>query len=218
MRIIGLTGGIGAGKSQVSAWFAAQGLPVIDADAVYHDLCRPNQSCWLVLVDAFGASILNPDQTLNRAALAEVVFADAAQLGRLNDLTHPLITAEIQARLDALAKGELWILPQDEPGDLTKSQRSPPQKIAHAAVVLEAPLLFECGLNALCDVVLWVWAERPVRAARVQARSELTPAQIEARMNAQMTDEAYAAHNPVRIDNNGDWQNTRRSLEAWFFT
>ena len=98
---IGLTGGIGSGKSTVSAGLAARGAVVIDADAVVKELQAPGQPVLAAMVDRFGSEILLPDGSLDRQAVADVVFTDAEALADLNAIVHPAVGAEIMRRLEA---------------------------------------------------------------------------------------------------------------------
>ena len=101
MKIAGLTGGIGSGKSTVDRLLEARGARVVDADAVAREVVRPGLPAWREIVAAFGESVLNPDQTLNREALAAVVFNSPEKLAVLNRITHPRIIEEVMARMKA---------------------------------------------------------------------------------------------------------------------
>jgi dephospho-CoA kinase len=101
MKVVGLTGGIGAGKSTVSAALAERGALIIDADLIAREIVRPDGLAYAALVEHFGEGVLRPDGTLDRAALAAVVFSDPVELAALNAITHPAINAVIAQRLGA---------------------------------------------------------------------------------------------------------------------
>ena len=103
MKIIAVTGGIGSGKSTVSAEFAALGAKVISADAVSHEIMLPGGSAYEAVVELFGSEILNTNGEIERAQLADIVFSDAEKLNSLNSVTHRLIYEEIQRRIDSSA-------------------------------------------------------------------------------------------------------------------
>nr|MDD6335137.1 dephospho-CoA kinase [bacterium] len=190
MRVIGIVGGIGSGKSTVAGYFAARGVPVLDADAIYHELTLPGEACWQALVAAFGRGILAPDGELDRPALAKVVFADDKQRAHLNEITHPIVRREIVRRLELLRRsGTKWAL-------------------------IDAPLLYEGGLDSLCDQVWGVFAPMETRIARVMQRSGLTREQVIGRMNSQMADDQLAERVNHRIDNGGTLQETQAALHT----
>ncbi len=169
MLIIGLTGPSGAGKGTVAALFARYGIPSIDTDAVYHALLVPPSLCLNELVEHFGRDILTSNGTLDRAALAEIVFAPGHDDDRhtLNGITHHHITRQISRKLCEY-----------------RSQGYP-------AVLVDAPQLFESGYHQTCDRVLAVLAPREVRLARIMERDGLSEERAAARLNAQLSDEVY---------------------------
>jgi len=162
MRVIGITGGIGSGKTTVAAWYHALGVPVVDADAISRSLTAPHGEALPALREAFGEAVFNADGTLNRAALAGRVFGqDSAALARLNALLHPMITGRTVEALQALYKA-------GEP-----------------VALLDAPLLFETGMDRVCDAVLCVTAADEVRLQRIERRDGLTREEAIRRMRNQ---------------------------------
>lgn len=158
--IIGLAGGIGSGKSAVAASFARQGCAVIDSDAEAKEaLQRPDVRD--TMVSWWGPAILTPAGTVDRAAIARVVFADPLQRGRLEGLIHPLIR---RTRESAQAEARLAGTP---------------------AIVYDAPLLFEVGLDALCDAVVFVECPRDERLRRVSVSRGWTESDLSRREAAQ---------------------------------
>ena len=176
MLRIGLTGGIGSGKSTVSALLAARGAVVIDADRIAREVVEPGTPGLAAVVEAFGADVLRADGSLDRPALAAVVFADPGARKRLDGIVHPLV----RARASELAGAA----PDD------------------AVVVHDVPLLVETGQAGSYDVVLVVRADPEVRVRRLVGRG-LTEQDARARIAAQATDEQRRAVADVVLDNDG---------------
>jgi dephospho-CoA kinase len=173
---IGLTGGIGSGKSTVSALLAARGAVVIDADRIAREVVEPGTPGLAAVVDAFGESVLRDDGSLDRPALAAVVFADPDARKKLDGLVHPLVrarSAEVAAAV---------------PGD--------------AVVVHDVPLLVETGQAGSYDLVLVVQADAEVRVQRLVGRG-LSEEDARARIAAQATDEQRRAVADVVLHNDG---------------
>lgn len=177
--IVGLTGGIGAGKSTVAEMLARRGAVVIDADEIAREVVQPGQPALRRIVERFGARVITPDGSLDRSALAEAAFADAQSRKELEDITHPAINAEFVRRM----------------------VETPPDAI----VVLDVPLLVESEAAAArsYEAVIVVEAPRDVRLARLEARG-VPRADAEARMAAQATDEQRRAVATWVLANDGD--------------
>ena len=173
---IGLTGGIGSGKSTVSALLARRGAVVIDADRIAREVVEPGTPGLAAVVEAFGRSLLKADGSLDRPGLAAVVFADPAARKRLDGIVHPLVRARA-AELAAAA-------PED------------------AVVVHDVPLLVETGQAGSYDLVLVVEAEMETRVQRLVARG-LSEADARARIAVQADDEQRRAAADVVLDNSG---------------
>lgn len=189
MRRVGLTGGIGSGKSTVSAMFAELGADVIDADAVAREVVAPGTEGLRTLVAEFGPGILSADGALDRAAMAAVVFADESARARLNAITHPRIAARTAELMAAL--------PDD------------------AVVIHDVPLLAELGLQDAYELVVVVDAPDEVRVARLIDRG-LAEADARARIAAQATREQRLAIADVVLDNSGDLKSLRAQVvKAW---
>jgi len=192
MRIIGLTGSIASGKSAVSAILREIGAPVIDADAIVHELQRPGTEVTAAIAREFGPGVLRPDGSLDRAALGRIVFADADRRRTLELIVHPAVRAEIGRRI----------------ADLRREGRP--------AVVLDIPLLYESGWERLVDEVWVVYVDRATQKARLMARNGLTPDEAEARIAAQADLEEKARRADRVIDNRGALAETRAQvLAAW---
>jgi dephospho-CoA kinase len=174
---IGLTGGIGSGKSTVAALLAERGAQVIDADRIAREVLTPGMPGLAAVVAEFGPGVLTGDGALDRPALAAVVFADPAARARLDALVHPLVRARA-AELVAAA---------------------PPD----AVVVQDVPLLVETGQAGSFDLVLVVATDVETRVARLVRRG-LTAEDARARIAAQATDEQRCAVADVVLHNDGD--------------
>ncbi|MFI0433614.1 MAG: dephospho-CoA kinase [Candidatus Nanopelagicales bacterium] len=174
---IGLTGGIGSGKSTVAALLADYGALVIDADAVAREVVAPGTEGLAALVAEFGGGVLAPDGSLDRPALAAIAFADDAARARLNAVLHPRIAARTVELMSAAAPGQV--------------------------IVHDVPLLAENGLAPAYDAVIVVAAPLEVRLTRLEQRG-VSPADARRRIAAQATDEQRRAVADVVIDNGGD--------------
>jgi dephospho-CoA kinase len=191
MKILGLTGGIGAGKSVVAEILARLGAVIIDADRVGHETYLPGTPGWQQVVAEFGRDVVAADGTIDRKRLGAQVFADPDKLTRLNAIVHPLIRAAVAERIAAeRAAG-----------------RAP-------AVVVEAALLVEAKWDALVDEVWLVTARPEVIEQRLVTQRGLDPAAITARMRAQLGDTERAAHADVIVDNSGGLDALESQLEA----
>lgn len=162
MKVLGITGGIGAGKSTVTEALARLGAAVVDADRVARRVMEPGEQAYTEVVRSFGKGILNPDETINRKALADIVFTDEDKLKTLNGITHPCIFRQMQKEMTE-AKAEL--------------------------VVLDVPLLFSADFPIVCDKTLAVLAPEELRIRRVMNRDGCTGEKVLERMAAQMGEE-----------------------------
>jgi dephospho-CoA kinase len=173
---VGLTGGIGSGKSTVATLLASRGAVVVDADRIAREVVEPGTPGLAAVVAAFGPGVLAPDGSLDRPALAAVVFADPQARARLDGIVHPLV----RRRAGELIAG----LPDD------------------AVVVHDVPLLVETGQAGGYDLVVVVETDQETRVARLVGRG-LTAADARARIAAQATDEQRRAVADVVLDNSG---------------
>ncbi|MFF5511869.1 MULTISPECIES: dephospho-CoA kinase [Streptomyces] len=177
MLKVGLTGGIGAGKSEVSRLLARYGAVVIDADRIAREVVEPGTPGLTAVVEAFGPGILTQDGSLNRPALGSIVFSDPARLATLNNIVHPLVGAR-SAELERAAA-------------------------AGAVVVHDVPLLTENGLAPLYDLVVVVDAKPAIQLDRLVRLRGMTESDARARMDAQATREQRLAVADLVIDNDG---------------
>ena len=189
MKIIGLTGGIACGKSTVSAELRALGAAIIDADALAHELSQPHQPIYNAYVERFGREIVTAYGTLDRAAIARRVFADPAVRAEVEAIAHPIIRSAAEARLRAA---------RDE------NKR---------AAVLDVPLLFEAGWDALADETWVVALPREEQLARLLARdTSMDAGEARARIAAQMPLAEKCARADVVIDNSGTVEEIREYI------
>jgi dephospho-CoA kinase len=179
LRLIGLTGGIGTGKSTVARILSARGIPVIDADELARAAVEPGQPALNDLRAAWPDTIA-ADGRLDRKALAAIVFADPRARQRLEGILHPRIVALAHQRAAALARA------------------------GHAAAFYEASLLVETGRHGDLDGLVVVDAPEDVRIARVVARDGLTPAQVRARIAAQAPMSEKRRLADFVVENGGD--------------
>lgn len=194
MRTIGVTGGIGAGKSAVVRILAELGAAVIDADKVGHSVYAPGTPGFDQVVAAFGRDIVGADGAIDRARLGAIVFGDPAQLARLNAIVHPLIAAAVAAQVAAARDAQ------------------PP------AIVVEAALLIEAGWDALVDEVWVVTAPREVIEARLVAQRGMDKEAIAARMRRQLADADRRARADVVIENAASLPELRAEVERLWRT
>lgn len=187
MLRIGLTGGIGSGKSTVANLFAARGVPVIDADVIARELVEPGQPTLADIVAAFGADMLDAQGRLDRARLRARVFDDPSQRKRLEAILHPRIHAVMAERAMALTA---------------------------PYVLLVIPLLLEANHLDLVDRVLVVDVPVETQRARVGAREQLAPAQIDALLAAQSNRQQRLDRADDVIDNSGDAAALERQVDT----
>ena len=185
MLAIGLTGGIGTGKSTVSGMLAELGAVILNADIVGHEAYLPHQNVWQDVVDAFGREILNERNEVERSKLGAIVFKNPSALKRLNVIVHPWMYRRMEHLLEEL-----------------RTKRTP-------VVVLEAALLFEANWTPLVDEV-WVTNASEERVLeRLQQRNGMTVQQIQERTKAQLSNEERLKNANVVIDTNGTVDDVR---------
>ena len=181
MKVIGLTGGTGSGKSVVSKSLAAAGAVIVDADKIAHEIILKGEPAYQEIIEYYGTGILDEEGSIIRKKLGEIVFNDKEKLAFLNQCTHKYITAEVKRQI-AEAKAE---------GTAT-------------AIIVDAPLLLEAKLETVCDLVWVVYAEPEVRAQRVMVRDGITCELAKARIANQKSWDEYKAAADTVIDNSKD--------------
>lgn len=188
MLLIGLTGGIGSGKSSVSARLAERGAVVVDADAIVHELQSPGQPVLAEMVAAFGPAILRADGTLDRQAVADLVFGDDEALATLNAIVHPAVGAEIAGRLAAAADTD-------------------------AVVILDVPLLVESGRDDLAGLLV-VDVDPDLAVRRLVEQRGFREDDARARIARQASREARRARADLVIDNSGSLADLEAQVDA----
>lgn len=191
MKRLGLTGGIGAGKSTVSSMLGQLGAVIIDADVISRELMSAGSVLLAQVVEAFGPQILTEAGELNRPALARLIFADEDQRQILNSIVHPAVRARSQELAEAAAA---------EPG-------------FSGIIVEDIPLLTETGQASRFDGVILVEADRQLRLDRLMQGRGMSLAEAQARMDAQASDEQRRAIASWVIDNSGSLEEARRQVE-----
>lgn len=184
--ILGLTGGTGCGKSTVAEYLQKKGAEIIDADEIARFVVTPGQPALAEIAAAF-TDVLLSDGTLNRKKLGSLVFSDAAARSKLNEITHAYIINEIKIRL---------------------------ARTTCPLTVIDAPLLFECGLDSLCTACVGVLADVRARKERIMLRDGLTEEEALNRINAQPTDAFYRNRCRFIIENNNDSSLLEEKIDA----
>jgi dephospho-CoA kinase len=188
--IIGLTGGIGSGKTTVAALFAQKGAFVIDTDLIAREVVQTDSPILEAIQREFGDEVIRSDGELDRTALARIIFADDAKRAKLNALTHPEILKRVLALIGA----------------------QPPDAI----IVVVVPLLFESGFDRSCDRSVAVVASPELRRHRLQERDGLSVSEVEARMRAQLPDAEYEKRADIVIRNEDNLTALGREVDrAW---
>lgn len=189
MKKIGLTGGIGSGKSTVAKLLDHEGFPVVDADKIAREIMEPGSPVLDEVAAAFGDDLINEDGSLDRGELARRAFVDKPSTEKLNSITHPAIRAESERRFAAAeAAGE-------------------------PAVIYDMPLLVELGMHRAMDLTVVVDVDAEERVRRLTTSRGLDETDARARIAQQIDDATRKAAADVIIDNNGDEENLKPQVE-----
>lgn len=192
MKVLGITGGVGAGKSTVLGYLADHyGARVIEADRGAHLLQQPGGDCYDAIVNCFGREILFPDGRINREILGKIVYADQKQLKVLNRIVHPAVKTYI-----------IEIIAQER------------KKGAVPFVTIEAALLLEDGYDQICDEIWYIYADEATRTKRLQSSRGYSPEKIRSVMANQRDEEGYRSGCKLVIDNSSDFvENTYEQID-----
>lgn len=191
MKVIGLCGGSGSGKSAASELLEKIGIPHIDADTIYRDLTSYESDCMGALKLEFGDAVMNEDGSLNRDYVRELVFSGNdrdTKRARLNEITHKYVLSEIDKQIEKY-----------------KSE-------GREAVIADVPLLFESGFNEKCDFTVAVVADEEVRIDRIVRRDKITKEQAKARINAQISTDELISNVDFALENNGDLDELEKAV------
>ena len=179
--LVGLTGPTGSGKSEVSRVMAERHIPVIDADALAREVVEPGSECLKRLAEEFSEDILQEDGSLNRRQLAKRAFATPEDTRLLNSITHPYIIERTKQILMTL------------------------EQMREPAAILDAPLLFESGMNAVCEFTAAVVAPAGRRLQRIMQRDHIPADTAKQRMDVQLSESFFREHSDAVLENNADF-------------
>lgn len=183
-HIIGLTGQSGSGKSIIASIMKNYDFEVLDCDEIAHKNMEPGAAAYKDIVDNFGYEILNPDKTINRKVLGAIVFNDKAKLLRLNEITHRRIYKYIEEKI--------WQTDKN--------------------IVIDAPLLFEAGLDRLCTHIWSAVCSKSASLKRIMKRDNISQKEAEARLKNQKSAEFFRERSDVVFDNSGDIEKLRERV------
>ena len=186
--VIGLTGGTGSGKTEAAKYLESLGAARFDADQVSHDVTAPVGAALPGIREVFGDQVFREDGTLDRAALADVVFHSVPHRRALEGIIHPLVQRTLLERMDAAAAAGAGV------------------------VILDVPLLFECGMDALCDETWALYAPREMQIARICARDGISREAAEARIDSMMPAEERNARATHAVNTEQPVEKTRQVL------
>lgn len=186
MRIVGLTGGFGSGKSFVASLFKKLGAKVVDADKLGHKALKMGSAVYKRIVAAFGKKILFPDLSINRKALAGIVFANRKKMAKLNRITHPWIIKEIVKRIRRVAKSEV--------------------------LIVDAPLICETNITDLMNVLIVVKASKKNQIERCSKKFGMREKDVCKRMACQMPLNRKIRMADYIVDNNGTKKETKKQV------
>jgi len=190
VKLVGLTGGIASGKSTVAEILKRQGAAIINADVLAREVVEPGHQAWTEIVNTFGIAVLQPDRTLDRQKLRAIIFDDAAARKKIESIIHPQVRALAEQRIREHAAA------------------------GYAVIVYEVPLLFEGNLQEWLRPVILVACDVDTQRTRLQSRDNLSAAQAQKHIDAQMSLEAKRRLADYVIENNGSLENLERQVQA----
>ena len=186
--VIGLTGSSGSGKTEAARYLESLGAARFDADEVSHAVTAPGGAALPAIRETFGDGVFHPDGTLDRRALGDIVFNSPPHRRALEGIIHPLVQRTMLERMDQAARGGAKM------------------------VILDVPLLFETGMDALCDETWALYVSREMQISRIVARDGVTRAQAEARIDSMMPTEARNARATHAVNTDQSVEKTRQVL------
>lgn len=191
MKIIGITGGVGAGKTELLHYISQNYCcDVLFADEVAHRVKEPGQPCYEALVSLLGTGILLPDGTIDKGAMAEMIFRDETLRLKVNQCIHPAVKNEIVKRIEEeRAKNRFDFL------------------------FIEAALLVEDGYQQLVDELWYIYADRDIRRERLKTSRAYSDEKIEGILASQLSDEAFRQHCKILIDNGKSFEEACRQID-----
>ena len=190
MLVIGVTGGIGSGKSEVARLLAGFGANLISADQVGHEAYTRQSEAWVAVVEAFGEGVLQASGDIDRQKLGAVVFSDPSEMDRLNKIMHPRMANIVEKKIDSF---------RDNGSEV---------------VIVEAAVLFEAGWERLVDEVWMVSAPVEMIVDRLKSRNGLSSYEARQRITSQMSTEERLKRSDVEVDNSGDVSELRSAVKT----
>lgn len=190
MKVIGVTGGVGAGKSEVLGYIAGNwNATVVEADEVGYLVMRPGKACYSAIVDLFGVGILKEDETLDREQIAKIVFEDKEMLAKMNAIVHPAVKEYIRKAIKREEKNETDIF------------------------IVEAALLIEDKYDEICDELWYIYADEETRMERLKQNRGYSEEKCRSIFRNQLSEEEFSNHCDFEIDNSGDFKETKEQIQ-----
>jgi dephospho-CoA kinase len=199
MKVIGLTGGIGSGKSTVSGFLRELGATIIDVDKVWHEALKPDTELGRVVAAAFGKVIVTPDGNIDRARLGKIVFANPEALARLNNIMRPWMYNTVKAQLNEYRREKIGVVVLEVP------------------LLVEVPLSLKAGEPSLSDEMDEVWvtvAPESVVLKRMKEKSDMSEEETLARIRSQLPSEERVKHADVVIDTDCTLEELKSKVKA----
>jgi len=190
VKLVGLTGGIASGKSTVAEILKRQGAAIINADVLAREVVEPDRQAWTEIINTFGTAVLQPDRALDRQRLRAIIFDDPDARKKLESIIHPQVRALAEQRIREHAAA------------------------GYAVIVYEVPLLFEGNLQEWLRPVILVACDVDTQRNRLQSRDNLSAAQAQKHIDAQMSLEAKRRLADYVIENNGSLEDLKRQVQA----
>lgn len=189
MKVIGVTGGVGAGKSEILNFIADNwNATVVEADEVGYLVMKPGKSCFAPIVELFGPGILQADGTLDRTKISEMVFEDRSLLDKLNAIVHPAVKKYILKAIQREKENETDIF------------------------IVEAALLIEDKYDEICDELWYIYADEETRTERLMKNRGYSEEKIRSIFANQLSEDEFSEHCDFEIDNSGDFERTKEQI------
>ena len=190
MRILGITGGIGSGKSEVLRILdSKEGVYILESDKLAHKLMQPGHTCYKRIVEAFGTGILSQNESINRPALGELVFSDPAKLDQLNRIVHPAVKSRIRSRIRSAKKRGVRLF------------------------VIEAALLIQDGYRSICDELWYIHVDRELRIERLLLGRGGTREKWESVLQSQPKEAYFRENTDVTLETGGDIRDLEKRID-----
>lgn len=189
MKVIGVTGGVGAGKSEILNYIADNwNATVVEADEVGYLVMKPGKSCFAPIVELFGPGILQEDGTLDRTRIAQMVFEDKNLLEKLNAIVHPAVKKYIRKAIQREEENETDFF------------------------IVEAALLVEDKYDEICDELWYIYADEETRTERLKKNRGYSEEKIKSIFANQLSEDEFSEHCDFEIDNSGDFEDTKEQI------